>query len=143
MLAMVTAPDGSGATIHRTYLKDCKKAPVQSPKKLMQGMPIKGAAIRLFPVASILGVAEGIETALAAANLTGIPTWACVSAGGVESFIPPEEVVRVVIFADNDENFTGQAAAYKLANRLVMSGIEAEVRLPSVAGDWADVLRTR
>lgn len=141
MLAIVTAPDGSGATIHRTYIKEGQKAPVASPKKLMQGMPIKGAAIRLFPAAEVLGVAEGIETALAAAQLFNVPTWACVSAGGLESFVPPDEVKKLVIFADNDESFTGQAAAYKLANRMAMSGIEVEVRLPGEAGkDWADVL---
>jgi putative DNA primase/helicase len=141
MLAIVTAPDGSGATIHRTYLKDGQKAPVASPKKLMQGMPIKGSAIRLFPVADVLGVAEGIETALAAAQLFGVPTWACVSAGGLESFVPPSEVKRLVIFADNDASFTGQAAAYKLANRMVVAGMEVEVRIPSEVGkDWADVV---
>lgn len=141
MLAIVTAPDGSGATIHRTYIKDAKKAPVASPKKLMQGMPIRGAAIRLFPVAEVLGVAEGIETALAASQLFNVPTWACVSAGGLESFIPPEEVKKLVIFADNDASFTGQAAAYKLANRLAMAGLEVEVRIPGEVGkDWADVV---
>ena len=141
VLAIVTAPDGSGATIHRTYIKDGQKAPVANPKKLMQGMPIKGAAIRLFPVAEVLGVAEGIETALAAAQLFNVPTWACVSAGGMESFAPPAEVKKLVIFADNDASFTGQAAAYKLANRLTIAGLVVEVRIPGEVGkDWADVV---
>lgn len=141
VLAIVTAPDGSGATIHRTYIKDGQKAPVANPKKLMQGMPIKGAAIRLFPVSETLGVAEGIETALAAAQLFNVPTWACVSAGGMESFVPPAEVKKLVIFADNDASFTGQAAAYKLANRLTIAGLVVEVRIPGEVGkDWADVV---
>lgn len=141
MLAIVTAPDGSGATIHRTYLKGGEKAPVSSPKKLMQGLPMKGAAIRLFPVADVLGVAEGIETALAAAQMFSVPTWACVSAGGLESFVPPEEVKKVVIFGDNDRNFVGQGAAYKLASRLSLAGLEVEVRIPEQAGtDYADLI---
>ncbi len=141
MLAIVTAPDGAGATIHRTYIKDGQKAPVASPKKLMQGMPIKGAAIRLFPLSEVLGVAEGIETALASAQLFNVPTWACVSAGGMESFVPPAEVKKLVIFADNDASFTGQAAAYKLANRLTIAGLVVEVRIPGEVGkDWADVV---
>ena len=141
VLAIVTSPDGSGATIHRTYIKDGQKAPVANPKKLMQGMPIKGAAIRLFPVSETLGVAEGIETALAAAQLFNVPTWACVSAGGMESFVPPAEVKKLVIFADNDASFTGQAAAYKLANRLTIAGLVVEVRIPGEVGkDWADVV---
>lgn len=143
MLAIVTAPDGSGATIHRTYLKDGDKAPVACPKKLMQGFPIKGAAIRLFPVAETLGVAEGIETALAASQIFGVPTWACVSAGGLESFVPPPEVKKLIVFADNDENLVGQAAAYKLASRLRLSGIYAEVRMPEIVGtDYADLVAT-
>jgi len=141
MLALITSPDGSGATIHRTYIKDGRKAPVASPKKIAQGLPIKGASIRLFPVAETLGVAEGIETALAAAQIFGVPTWACVSASGLESWVCPDGVKNVVIFADNDTNFTGQAAAYKLANRLSLAGLNVEVRMPDEAGkDWADVV---
>lgn len=141
MVAIVTAPDGSGATIHRTYLKGGQKAPVASPKKLMQGMPTKGAAIRLFPAAEVLGVAEGIETALAAAQLFNVPTWACVSASGLESFVPPDEVKQLIVFADNDLNYVGHAAAYKLASRLSLAGVKVEVRFPSEVGkDWADVV---
>lgn len=144
MLAIVTAPDGSGATIHRTYLSGKQKADVPSPKKLMQGLPTKGAAIRLSPIAETIGVAEGIETALSASMLFGVPTWACVSANGVETFQPPEGVRRVVIFGDNDENYVGQSAAYKLACHLVRTGFEADVRICTEHGkDWADVLRTR
>ena len=59
----------------------------------------------------------------------------------MESFIPPGEVKRLVIFSDNDASFTGQAAAYKLANRLAVAGMEVEVRMPSEVGkDWADVV---
>jgi putative DNA primase/helicase len=35
LLALVTGPDGKGVTLHRTYLRDGRKAPVPSPKKLM------------------------------------------------------------------------------------------------------------
>jgi len=141
MLALITAPDGSGATIHRTWLKDGAKAPVSNPKKVAQGLPMRGAAIRLTPIAETIGVAEGVETALAAMQQTGIPTWACVSANGIETFVPPAGIRRVVIFGDNDANFVGQAAAYKLAASLVRNGFEVEVRIPSETGkDWADGL---
>ena len=142
MLALVTTPDGHGATIHRTYIKNGNKAPVSSPKKIAQGLPITGGAIRLFPVAETMGVAEGIETALAASNLFGIPTWACVSANGIATWVWPEGVKKVVIFGDNDANFAGHSAAYRLANRLSLAGLEVEVKFPENIGeDWADVIK--
>lgn len=139
MIALVTGPDGSGVTLHRTYLKDGKKASVPSPKKLMPGLPIKGAAIRLFAAGECLGVAEGIETAIAASVMFGIPTWSCVSAGGIESFEPPQNVRNLIVFGDKDESFTGQAAAYALAKRMQQRGITVEIRIPE-EGDWADEL---
>ena len=77
------------ATLHRTYLQDGKKAPVPSPKKLMPGKPISGAAIRLAPAAEWLGIAEGIETALAASQLFDCPVWSGSVGQGIESFEPP------------------------------------------------------
>lgn len=140
MLATITAPDGKAVSIHRTYLHEGRKAPVASPKRLMPGLPIAGGAVRLTPVSEVLGVAEGIETALAASRLFEIPVWSCISANGLESFIPPEGVKEVVIFADNDVSFTGQAAAYSLAKRLTLKGYETEVQIPSEQGDWLDEL---
>lgn len=141
LVALVTGPDGKGVTLHRTYLQDGHKAPVPSPKKLMPGKPIKGAAIRLHPAGDVLGVAEGIETALAARQRFGVPVWSCVSAAGIESFIPPKEVRKVIVFGDNDASGTGQAASWGLAKRLIAAGIEVEVKIPdSVGSDWADAI---
>jgi len=141
LVALVTGPDGKGVTLHRTYLQGSRKASVPSPKKLMPGKPIKGAAIRLHPANDVIGVAEGIETALAARQLFGVPVWSCISAVGIESFIPPAGVRKVIAFGDNDTSGTGQAAAWVLAKRLISSGLDCEVRLPEQAGaDWADVV---
>ncbi len=139
LVALVTGPDGRGATLHRTYLQDGRKALVPCPKKLMPGKPIKGAAIRLHQAGEVLGVAEGIETALAARQLFGVPVWSCVSAVGVESFQPPKEVRKVIVFGDNDVSSTGQAAAWGLAKRLIAAGLSVEVKLPERIGtDFAD-----
>ena len=141
MLALVADSEGSGVTLHRTYIKDGKKAPVSKAKKLMPGLPMKGAAIRLFPQEQCLGIAEGIETAIAAAMKFEMPVWAAVSAGGLESWIPPKGVTDVVVFADNDENMVGQKAGYALASRLAGDGIRSSVEIPSQVGtDWADCL---
>jgi putative DNA primase/helicase len=139
MLAVVTMPDGKATTMHRTWL-DGKggKAPVDEPKKVMSGT-IKSGAIRLAEVSEHVGVAEGIETALRASVLFGVPMWAAISAGGVRDWEPPEGIRRVSIFGDNDENYTGQSAAFALAHKLSMRGIATEVRIPDKVGtDWAD-----
>ena len=140
MLATVTDSAGRAVSMHRTYLQDGRKAPVPAAKKLMQGLPLTGAAIRLTPVSRSLGIAEGIETALAAAELFEVPTWSCISTAGIETFAPPEGVEHIVIFADHDENFAGQAAAYRAAHRLALRGFEVEVCTPAAAGDWLDEL---
>lgn len=143
MLATVTDAAGRAVSMHRTYIRDGRKAPVPAPKKLMQGLPLAGAAIRLTPVSRTLGIAEGVETAIAAAELFEVPTWSCISTSGIESFEPPAGVEHVIVFADNDANFAGQAAAYRAAHRLALKGIEVEVIIPPTVGDWLDELRSR
>ena len=143
MLATVTDATGRAVSMHRTYVEDGQKAAVPAPRKMMQGLPLAGAAIRLTPVSRSLGMAEGIETALAAAELFEVPTWSCISTSGIESFEPPAGVGHVIIFADNDANFAGQAAAYRAAHRLALRSIEAEVVIPPQVGDWLDELNRR
>lgn len=139
MLALVTMPDGKPSTMHRTWLDgNGGKAPVDEPKKVMAGT-IKTGAIRLAPMAECLGLAEGIETALRASVLFDVPVWAAISAGGMRDWEPPEGLRHLVVFGDNDENFTGQNAAFCLAHRLSMRGIKTDVRIPAKTGsDWAD-----
>ena len=106
MLALVRDASGKPVTIHRTYLQDGKKAPVQSPKKLVS--PIgAGACIRLFQASKAVCVTEGIETALAVRKVTGEPVWAAISAGGLKGWICPPYIKHVCIYADNDLNFVG------------------------------------
>lgn len=140
MVARVVGPDGSGLTLHRTFLKDGRKAPVESAKKLMPGKPISGGAVRLSPAGLCLGIAEGIETALAASELFGLPVWPCISAHGIETFEPPAGIEQVTVFADNDTSYTGQKAAYAAAFRLKQRGIAVDVKIPDAPGDWLDVL---
>lgn len=143
MLGLVQSPDGSPLTWHITHLQDGKKADVPAVKKIMKPVAdISGAAIRLFATAPRLGVAEGIETALAAFHLTGVPTWAVMNTSGMKSFIPPEGVSEVVVFGDNDRNYAGQKAAYELAHRLALK-MPVDVWIPKSPGDWADVLVAR
>jgi putative DNA primase/helicase len=101
MLAVVQGSDGHAVTLHRTYLRDGRKAlGAQSRKVLSSG--INGAAVRLFEAGDELAVAEGIETALAVHLSTGKPVWAALSCGNLEKLWIPDPVARVCIYADND-----------------------------------------
>ncbi|MFY9292705.1 MAG: toprim domain-containing protein [Methylorubrum rhodinum] len=141
MIAMVSGPSGRAATLHRTYLtRDGRKADVEVPRRLMPGRIPDGAAIRLFPPAETLGIAEGIETALAAASLFAIPVWAAVSSTMLAKWHPPDGTREIVVFGDADPKFGGQAAAYTLAHRLAVNDRAVRVELPPRVGiDWDDV----
>lgn len=150
MLAVVTLPDGTASTMHRTYLThDGEKLKgVESPKKMLPGVKKStGGAIRLFePAHGVVGVAEGIETAIACYEFHGIPTWATVSAAMMSSFEPPAGINKVYIFGDNDsrKSYAGQAAAYGLAKRLIEAKkMSAKVVIPDGPGDWLDDLNHR
>ncbi len=140
MLAMMRYPDGTGASIHRTYLTvDGEKADVDGVKKFMQGKPIQTASVRLGVTGPRIGIAEGIETALAASQRFGVPVWAATNATLLECWVPPAGVKQVLIAGDNDASYTGQAAAHVLARRLVREGYAVEVQLPAAVGkDWCD-----
>lgn len=127
--------------IHRTYLtNDGKKASVD-PVRMSYG---DLGTVMLGEPGNVLGVSEGIETALCASQLFGIPVWSAICANGMEKFTPPEGVSKVCVFGDNDETFTGQASAYILAKKLSLSGINVEVIIPDKVGqDWADVFSER
>lgn len=140
MLALMRYPDGNAASIHRTYLTpDGRKADVPKPKKIMAGRPLNTAAVRLGPVGRSLGIAEGIETALAASKRFSLPVWAATNATLLADWVPPAGVERVLIAGDNDASYTGQAAAFALAKRLARDGFQVEIQIPETEGkDWAD-----
>lgn len=133
MLARVTGTDGQGAQLHRTIIR-----PDGVTRLLMPGEFPAGSAVRLADPADVLGIAEGIETAVAASVLHDVPVWAALTAGNMAKWEPPLGV-RVIVFGDADASFTGQAAAYALAKRLWTKRVDVEVRMAD-AGDWNDAL---
>ena len=149
-MARVQAPNGATATMHRTYLTDDgHKAPVTDPKKIMtpiyQGAT-QGAAIRLYQADDILGVAEGVETALAVRLATRMPVWAAVTAGGLEHLLLPNSIRTVHVWADLDRSGTGQKSAEVLAKRLTMEGRTVFIHCPpgpipdgAKGVDWLDI----
>lgn len=140
MVGLLQDAAGKPQSYHITYLASGEKASVPCPRKVMTPVEtINGAAIRLYPPAATMGVAEGIETAIAAKVMGGMPVWAAANANGLRQFEPPKECTHLIVFADNDKSFTGQSAAYELARRMVKRDIRCDVWLPT-EGDWNDEL---
>lgn len=142
MLAKVVDKMGNPFNLHITYLTICGcKADVSKNKVFMAGKLPDGCCVRLMPHQGVLGIAEGIETALSASVLFGIPVWSACNASMMSKWIPPEDVTRVVIFGDNDKNYHGQAKAFTLAHKLVNQyKLPVNVEIPELIGDWNDYL---
>lgn len=139
MIARVTDLDGNGVQLHKTTFDDQGN---KIGRKMMRAPMPPGSAIRLHdPVQGVLGVAEGIETALSASQLYNCPVWALINANNLEKWMPPQGAEHIMIFGDNDLSYTGQASAYALAKRLVATGsYKVDVLIPSQPGfDWNDV----
>lgn len=143
MVSILRGHDGTGVTVHRTYLTSGgEKANLNPSKKFMAGKRLNGGAVRLSRVAEKIGIAEGIETALAASQRFGVPVWAATNATLLEQFLPPEGVKAVWVMGDNDSSYTGQAAAFNLAKRLIRDGYAVDLSIPQNADtDWCDVGR--
>lgn len=141
MLALVQDTEGNAINIHRTFLGPNGKADIETPRATMPGELPDGCAVRIYPVhGERLGIAEGIETAIAAAKRFNLPVWAALNSTLLAKWQPPAGVTSVVVFGDNDPAFGGQAAAYALAKRLATQcRIDVEVKIPATVGkDWAD-----
>lgn len=133
MIARVQDINGDTVAVHRTYLtKDGFKANVPNPKQVSGSLP-PGSAVRLYIPSEKLGIAEGIETAISAAQKFEIPVWAALSANGLECWIPPSDVKEIIIFGDNDE--VGRSAANILCVRLSAANT-VQVRIPKDCKDW-------
>jgi putative DNA primase/helicase len=139
MFAAVTNPAGKHVATHRTFLApDGRGKADLDPQRKTTGKFGSGPTIRLMPTAPMMGIAEGVETALSTARLFRIPVWSVLCAHGIESFEPPPECQHLIVFADHDKNGTSQRAAEALRSRLDMP---AEIKMPDTPGaDWNDVL---
>jgi putative DNA primase/helicase len=154
MVALVQAPNGENVGLHRTWIDGDAKAPVTIPRKtLSAGRSMLGGAIRLMKAAPVLGLAEGVETALALNHLRGFPVWSCISAMLLTHVELPALVREVRIGVDVDISQTGRNAAHALGDRLRRSRrviLEWPTqsrefiyghKAPSQSFDWCDLIK--
>jgi len=143
MVCLIQHASGAPCGLHVTALKSdgSGKADLRNGSRRMLG-DVAGGAVRLAPIGAdqVLAVAEGVETALAFRQLSGTPTWAALSAGGVGAFNPPPGLKRLIVAADADDNGKCMTAARALAER-ARSRTEVVI-LPAPAGtDWCDQVK--
>jgi putative DNA primase/helicase len=136
MVAGMQAPDGKVIAIQQTWLTGGgEKA---AAKRLTTGN-LGAGAVRLGAVGRSLGLAEGVETALSAMQMTGMTVWASLGASRLYNVELPAEVEEVHIFVDNDE--PGRTAAKRAADVHTSFGRRAYLRSPpDRCGDWNDFL---
>jgi putative DNA primase/helicase len=144
--AVSDARTGRPISLHFTRLAadGREKAGTEQDKLLLAGHRKKGGVIRLWPDEAVtygIALAEGIESALAAAHLM-TPVWAAIDASNLAAFPVLSGIESLVIFADHDD--TGLGAARLCARRWRDSGREVRVRRPKERGlDIADLAAGR
>jgi putative DNA primase/helicase len=134
LIAAAQAPDGKIIAIQQTRLtKEGEKL-----SRLTTGT-LGAGAVRLGPASEAVGLAEGIETALSAMEMTGVVTWASLGSHRLHKVVLPDCVKAVHIFVDNDE--PGRMAARRAADVHTAMGRTVYLRSPpDQCGDWNDFL---
>lgn len=156
ILALVRNNNGEPVSIHRTFItKSGLKADLDEQNKARKVTPpvnkqSKGRCIHLFqPEDGVLGVAEGLETALSVYCAKRFPVWPLLANTNKHTFVPPNGVHTVIDFVDKDRNKAGENSADVLTQKLNALGIRVITLLPptpilnsdSKGVDWADQLK--
>lgn len=141
LLAVLRDYNGRLQGVQATLLAQngAEKARVATPRRVIGAL--MGGAVRLGAPDKTLVIAEGVETALSAANLLGYPAWAALTVGNLAHFEPPADLERLIIASDRDE--AGHVAATRLAEHL-HSKLDIEIAPPPIGHkDWNDVACSR
>ena len=142
MLAAVRTDLGVIA-VHRTFLDASagRVAGFDRPKRALGSLQ-RGAVRLAMPRRGRLGLAEGIETALSAMQLFGIPCWATLGNERFGLVTIPEGVRELHLFVDNDPG--GDLAEERAREVYAWPGRRiAAMRPPNLDEDWNDILMQR
>lgn len=99
-----------------------------------------GGAVQLYRPGPLLGLAEGVETAMSAAFLLGIPVWAALGAERLHQIVIPGVVERLLLLPDNDH--AGHVAVGRAQEAYAGRPFDLDLEWPWFGlNDWNDVLR--
>lgn len=144
MYAVATNEYNEPAYIHLTYIENGTKARVPTTKKMHTVKACDGSvAVKFAAAGAVLGIAEGIETALSAELIYKVNTWAVLSAAFMKRFTAPDHVETLYIFSDNDWSATGHAAAFECARKNLTKKNPVKrvyIRWPRIVNDFNDLL---
>ena len=142
MVAAVTAWAGDKVMgIQRTWLRrDGSGKADGTPSKKSLG-PTAGGAIHLSSPGPVLGLAEGVETALSVQQELGLPMWACLGSGGISKVMLPDLPLaeEVHLYVDGDD--AGRDAIADAGERFSFEGRRVVACPAPEALDYNDVLR--
>lgn len=151
LYSLATDDKGELCYLHQTLLDGDRKACIGEGARRLKSLQeenyldhARSVAIRMFPVSSTLGIAEGIETALSCHQIYGVNTWATMNSTFMKKFRVSAGVKQLIIFADMDRHSaTGQAAAFECAHANLLAKndlVSVIVRWPDTA-DFNDMLQ--
>lgn len=137
MMAALSSASGDVRAVQLTFLTGHGRKAGVSPKRKTYGV-MAGTGVQLAPAGDTLGLAEGVETALSANLIFGVPVWAACGRRLSDVPIPPR-VRKVILFADHD--MPGCEAAEAAAATFSAKGLDVSIHVPELWGqDWNDVL---
>lgn len=135
--------DAGILALHRTFLApdDGGLARFDQPKRALGSLG-SGAVRLAYPRGGRLGLAEGVESALSALQLFGIPCWATLGNERFGLVTIPESVRELHLFVDNDAG--GRLAEERALEAHAREGRRIVTRPPPRHGDdWNDELVRR
>lgn len=141
MVSVVTEIDDASHAVG-VQLTRLMEDGTRGDRRFLTGSRIAGAVVRLTSDADVtydLGVAEGVETAMAVmtamarAGRMVLPVWSALGAGNLADLPVLHGIERLHIFSDRDGNGTGQRAAETLARRWHDAGREVFIATPEAA----------
>jgi putative DNA primase/helicase len=138
MLAAISGEDHRVSSVQVTWLDPHTgtKAEIDPPRKTF-GLMFDGS-VRLGPAGDELALAEGVETALSFAKLTGTTCWAVLGKARFDKITIPKCVRRLHLGADADEDSRLQCRRARCHYRNI--GLDVVVHIPEFGGDFNDVL---